>query len=195
MTMSTFRNLTLCTTLLVACSTQASVVITAVESEGDVVFSGEGTINLAGLDFHNGAYGDHHIAPFRSSILLGPSLLSKSLAESYKSDTFTGPTSFGSGDTSIADSSTGSSVGIYYAAQSFRVVVPDGYQSNDPLSGSITFNDTTLQSLGVTPGTYTWTWGSGASEDFLKLVVVPEPASLALMAVGTLALWPRRWTR
>jgi hypothetical protein len=53
----------------------------------------------------------------------------------------------------------------------------------------------TISGLGLAPGTYEWTWGTGANADDLKLVVpspaVPAPNSmiLAFTAIGVVGFW------
>ena len=48
--------------------------------------------------------------------------------------------------------------------------------SGDQLSGSARFANASLSSLGVTKGTYRWTWGTGASADSLTLYIGGKPA-------------------
>jgi VPDSG-CTERM motif len=48
--------------------------------------------------------------------------------------------------------------------------VPFGYDSNTALSSSATWNNATFASLGVTPGTYVWTWGDGANQRFTLII-------------------------
>jgi hypothetical protein len=66
--------------------------------------------------------------------------------------------------------------------------VPAGFVSGNPLSDISTYANATFTSLGVTPITYVWTWGSGADADSLTLQIgtaaVPEPGSLALLGAG-----------
>ena len=48
-----------------------------------------------------------------------------------------------------------------------------------------TYDNQTFMSLGVTPGTYEWTWGSGANQNFTLVIgaaAVPEPSSVLLLA-------------
>jgi hypothetical protein len=64
--------------------------------------------------------------------------------------------------------------------------VPLGYKSGGLLSDTAIFDNTTIAKLGLTPGTYTWTWGSGADADSFVVDVasVPEPATWAMMILG-----------
>jgi hypothetical protein len=75
--------------------------------------------------------------------------------------------------------------------------LPEAYVSGSPLSDTATYTGETISELGLTPGDYTWTWGSGPASDSFNLDIgtVPEPTSVALFGVGGLALLARRQTR
>ena len=47
---------------------------------------------------------------------------------------------------------------------------PDGYLFGDPLSGTATWNGTNFGNLGVNPGTYVRTWGTGANQNFTLII-------------------------
>src|SRR5439155_23076415 len=81
-----------------------------------------------------------------------------------------GPTSFGGVFFTFASSGSGDSVGIF--RDTSTLLVPSGYVSGTALSDSATYNNATFASLGVTPGTYVWTWGAGANQNF-KLQIGP----------------------
>ena len=78
----------------------------------------------------------------------------------------------------LADTGTGDFVGI---ALGEFLSVPLGYLSGAPLSDSMTFNNATFASLGVTPGTYMWTWGAGLPNQNFTLIIggagVPDGGS------------------
>ena len=47
------------------------------------------------------------------------------------------------------------------------------------------YDGQTFKSLGVTPGTYKWTWGTGANQNFtLVIETVQEPSTWAMMLIG-----------
>jgi hypothetical protein len=75
--------------------------------------------------------------------------------------------------------------------------VPANYVSGIVLSGSATYNQATLVTLFVTPGTYVWTWGEGANQNFtlqIGPVGVPGPSvpdggsTVSLLGCGLLGL-------
>ena len=58
------------------------------------------------------------------------------------------------------------------------LIVPRGYVSGTFLSDSATYSGKTFATLGVTPGTYVWTWGTGANQNFtLKILPAILPAT------------------
>lgn len=103
-----------------------------------------------------------------------------------------GPGNFGSGDITFASSATGDAVGVLPGGpwQPGDVAVPFGYTSDTALSSSATFDNATFASLGVRPGTYVETWGTGGADQRITLdiipsaVGVPEPAELGLFGLG-----------
>lgn len=99
-------------------------------------------------------------------------------------DSLTGPATFGPGGSVTGDSGTG--LGFGWSATDGAVVVPDGYISGDPISGSLTFSSTTLTALGVTPGTYVWSLPNDSIT--LNVGTVPIPAAGWLMSSGLVGL-------
>ncbi len=107
-----------------------------------------------------------------------------------------GPSSIGSGAiTHSASFGTGNIFGAF----STGVIVPSGYVSKSSLSGTSTYTGQTFATLGLTQGSYTWTWGSGPTADSLTVNIgaVPEPsetlAVAGLVCLGVAAM--RRWQR
>jgi hypothetical protein len=53
----------------------------------------------------------------------------------------------------------------------------------------MTFNNATLASLGVTPGTYVWSWGTGLANQNFTLRIVPDGGStVSLLGFALLGL-------
>lgn len=161
-------------------------VVRIVQQGSNVIASGSGEFDLTGLTFDSVySTSEAGIGPNVAGLYSGSSN-SPAGVSSYAG--VTGPTSFGSGCCTYTPNSTGDAVYIYEAIQFFAV--PFGYQSGSPLSNTTIWNNATFASLGVTPGTYVWTWGTGADQSFTLMigsaVGVPEPAALGIFGFGVL---------
>lgn len=106
----------------------------------------------------------------------------------------TGPSSFGTGSGYEATyTATGSAI-IFDATGYNRgvpeLILPTGYASGTSLSNTTIWDNASFASLGVTPDTYLWTWGTGADQSFTLVVSnaisVPEPAALGMFGFGAL---------
>src|SRR5262249_43717173 len=125
--------------------------VTLKQMGANVMATGSGAINLTGLTFSSTENG---VAGIRAST--GDIIMVSGSSDLYTG--FTGPTNFGSGGTFGPNTSNGDHVGIN---SSSVLGVPAGYVSGNALSDTMTFNNSTFASLGVTPGTHEWTWGTG----------------------------------
>jgi hypothetical protein len=108
----------------------------------------------------------------RGDISTGPTGIS--IVDVYAA-VLTGPPNFGSGSAFFPDAGSGDLVGI--SIDQGLLFVPQGYVSNAALSDSMTFNNATFASLFVTPGTYVWTWGTGANQNFTLVIPAAGPVS------------------
>lgn len=169
---------------------QAAVTIIISESGSNVVATGSGSINLAALSSSSTPFGGPGLRGNSSLLRIGPS--SSSFFRIYGGANFV--SSLGSG-TTVFNPNSGS--GNVIGASGALIFVPDGYFSGSPLSATSTWNSATISSLGLTPGTYTWSWGSGGTADSLTVQIegVPEPSSLLVMSGGAMMLALRRGRR
>jgi hypothetical protein len=173
--------------IVIGSSAQAGYIVTLSQVGSNVVATGSGPIDLTGLSFFFPAAGNAFIAPQFGVIATGPTAFTT--VDVYVG--LNGPSSFGTGDQTNASSGSGDLVGIA-AAFPITLVVPQGYVSGTALSDTSTYDNATFSSLGVTPGTYEWTWGNGANQNFtLKAgaAAVPDSGSsfalLFLAVIGT----------
>ena len=172
---------------------KAELIITFEQSGPDVVATGTGSLNFLGLSFEGFDFSSPSVDASSGLVLLEP--VPTTYADYY--GPISGPTSFGTGLNFDADSGSstapdGTGAGVDGATD--QLLVPGGYVAGDPFTVSATWGSTTIGALGLTPGTYTWTWGSGPDADSLEVIVpgaasaVPEPPSVILLLTALLAL-------
>jgi hypothetical protein len=166
-------------------SAQAGYVATLTQQGSNVVASGSGTLDLTGLSptLPGVNTSQAGINPAAGLINTGPTTATP--VDLYTGTT--GPTSFGNGFFTPASSGNGDPVNIQ--GSNDILVVPAGYVSDSTLSDTATYDSATFASLGVTAGTYTWTWGSDGPNQNFTLIIgipasVPEPTSLTLLGGG-----------
>jgi hypothetical protein len=131
--------------------------VTLTEEGPNVVATGSGAINTTALVLLSHQSNFAGIEPKFAAIFTGPT--SFPLNTVYAG--LTGPTNFGSGSQTLASSGSGMFVGV--AGLSGSIYVPRDYVSGMPVMSTLTWDNATFASLGVTPGTYVWKWGSGAN--------------------------------
>jgi len=183
--------------LLVASGvSQASAIITVVETGGNVIVSGAGTLNLTSLTFSNdregaGGFINASLGLVRTGNRGDPFGPTPETWDDYVG--ITGPTSFGLGgpEGSSNGNGTGDIFGVYGGNTVPLLVVPDGYVSGSALSGGMTYFGETIAALGMMPGAYVWTLPNDTLT--LNVGVVPIPAAVWLFgsALGLLG-WMRR---
>jgi hypothetical protein len=163
----------------------AGVVINIQESGGNVVATGSGTLDLSALTQETPAESPGFIIPAAAAVLVGP------IEIVYEYAIVTGPRNWGPpGIGANASAATGEQFGV--GGNNAIIAVPAGYVSGTPLSGTATWEGQTFASLGVNPGTYNYTWGTGTSADFLTVIVgqsVPEPTSIMLAVTGSVFIF------
>ena len=154
---------------LVSHPIQAVINVTAIESGSTVVFTASGSANTSALSWWGG-YSSGRLNASGSSFSTGASNAAGMMIRPI-----TGPTNIGTtGTVNPPFIGSGHVVGIETGNM---LVVPSGYVSGAALNGSATFTGT-ISSLGLVPGTYTWTWGSGANADSLILTISSPPIAI-----------------
>lgn len=182
--------------LLAPAAANATPYVVKLTQQGNnVVATGSGAFDLAGLTLLGQATSvQPGLAPdIYAYVFTGPASV---LIDTYAvGGMFGGPTSFGSGSYTPATSGSGDVIeflGAYVTGFGGpNIWLPSGYVSGSELSSSATWDNATFASLGVTPGSFVWTWGNGADQSFTLDIVsatVPEPAALGVFGLGMLLI-------
>jgi hypothetical protein len=140
----------------------------------NVVWSGSGSFNLTSLTLNEtipGVTGGYNKS--FAQFVVGSS--SPFTATTYSGSSFTTfPANFGSGGGTPPSSSSGSVFGVVQTGGPSgprEVLVPQGYTSGTVISGSMTYNSETIAGMGLTPGTYTWSWGTGGNTSTIVMII------------------------
>ena len=176
----------------------SAILITGFESGPNVVFVASGSINTASLQSlaepPPTGYTSTYFSPSTATIILGG--LGTVSGEIYLvAAPITGPSSFGTGGLSYSSSLTGDSFGLDFItlpALGTLMWLPLGYVSDTPLSGTMTFENQSFATLGITEGSYTWSWSSGQNVDSQTLNVIPEPSSALFLGLAMLSIVVQR---
>jgi len=174
----------------------AAVLVNVTESNGNVIFQGSGSLNTTGLTSNSGN-GAAAVRPFSGELGFGTNVAPNTTNWfQYFVTPITGPQVFGTrgsaypttgADYLVASSGSGDTFGI--SPNNGFFYVPTNYISGASLDGTLTFNNQTFATLGLTSGnSYTWTYGSGSNADSYTINIgqaVPEP--LTILGAGLAA--------
>jgi hypothetical protein len=166
---------------------RAGVIIDVTQAGANVMVTASGSIDLTGLTFLTTDMGSTYsseMTPSEAYIVVGTA---------FRIDEFTGasgPSSFGNGGLTVATSGSGDFISVL--GEGFgsapEIVTYHNYTSGTPISSMSEYDNTTISGLGLNPGTYTYTWGSGATDPSVTVQIVPEPASAVEAMFGAAAL-------
>jgi PEP-CTERM motif-containing protein len=167
----------------VSASTARASYVTIFEDVGsNVVEIGGGTLDLTDLRFASRGITGSFVQPSAPVYASG----AVAAIENVFTGDISGPADWGPGSVTSASLSSGDGVGI--EGRKMLIIVPQGYMFGAPLSETSTYLDTSLTSLGLTPGTYVYSWGMGPHADTFTVDVVassvPEPSTWAMMLVS-----------
>jgi hypothetical protein len=139
--------------------------VTISQVGSDVVWSGSGSFNLAALTSAGAGTIGAGYSSNQAIWAIGPNVA----VDTY-SGTITYPFIFGTSAVGVTTSS-GQTFGILPGGSGRLLYVPSGYVSNTNISGTSTYANKTIAEAGLTPGTYTWSWGSGSNASSLVMVI------------------------
>jgi hypothetical protein len=161
------------------------------EVDDDVVVSYIGSLDTTGMGFGSGSNPNlRRVAPSSPNVyfLFLPAGLNGYYShEGFGDDVWSvPPTAYGTGG--ATDTAIGS--GDNFAFSPVSVMLAPGYVSETSISGTMTFQDASFDTLGIAaPVNMTATTSSG---DTITVTAAPEPATMSLLGLGAVALLKRR---
>jgi hypothetical protein len=180
-----WKKLAFCLCLASAISpvSRAAITIHMAEVGSNVVATLSGAINsLPGATGQSNVGVFSGVRPSGSNMAFGLSKFSgvQLVTMNYYIAT-TYPSNFGTSTSLLqADSSTASTFMLFRKTSSDNVIIDKNYVLGTAVTGTLTWNNKTFSSMGVTTGSYVWGWSS----DSITLNVVPEPSALSLLVLG-----------
>jgi hypothetical protein len=139
----------------------SGLIITMKEVGSDVVMSGSGSLDIFDLFPIGDGFSISYVAPIVSRFACGLEGAGPFNGSIFTGATLNKPSNFGFSAQTIATSGTGDLFGVnLYGFGVDAVFLPTDYVGGSPLNGTSTYSNSTFSSLGVTPGTYVWSWGS-----------------------------------
>lgn len=161
-----------------ACSSAYGAVTVRVEEVGnDVVAIATGAINTAGFDIKSGAIGSiggrFAGTGFVPSWTCDFGVGSTVGVDAYVANGLVNTDVCSTGGRVNATTNSGSFVGIVADAgrNELVVYVTPGYVSGEAINSTSTWPAQTFASIGLVPGRYLYTWGSGANADSITLLI------------------------
>jgi hypothetical protein len=165
---------------------RAEVIVTIGQVGSDVVATGSGTLDVAGLPTGTVSTFSQLVLPSRAFIGLG----TEQAIDQYV--LASGPSDFGTGFVTAASGEAGDTFWVNGLDTAFGVAT--NYVSGSEITDFAIFTSETIASLGLTPGTYTFIFDTAHSTtDDIKVDIlaptsgptsVPEPLTLSLFAAG-----------
>jgi hypothetical protein len=181
---------------LAAAPAKAEFIISIQQVGANVVGTGSGSVDTAGLTQGNTVPSADYDLVSAQFANYGAGVPGEPVTLFTQFSGLSGPLSFGAGATTNASTTSGSSiilVGKVSGGGPGIVDLPVGYVSGSSFSNSDIFNNKTLDGLGLTLGTYTYTFGAGDDADSIVVQIgpvapVPEPSTWAMMILGFIGI-------
>ena len=149
-------------------STPTGFTVTISQVGPDVVWSGSGSFNTSALISNGSQLLGAGFQASQAIWAIGPAT---NVTLDIYSGVTTYPNNIGGAGTAGAISGSGSTFAILPNATNRNLLVPTGYVSGTVISGSTTYSNATIAGMGLVPGTYTWSWGTGGNASTLIMII------------------------